>query len=108
MYILFEYANGGNPYTTTTEKGLFNMIKKYQLDTIGKDHYKVTGRNRKPKGLTTYNYIKQILRDFIIEWQLFFNEYSFFQSELIEWANFFETYGKKYGMMKELHKNGII
>lgn len=108
MYILFEYGNGGNPYITTKETGLFNMIKKYELETVGKDHYRIIGRNRKPQTMTTYNHIKEVLRSFIIEWSLLFSEYSFFQSELIEWACFFETYGKKYGLTKELKENGIL
>lgn len=108
MYILFEYSNGGNPYIATKETGLFNMIKKYELETVGKDRYRIIGRNRKPQTMTTYNHIKEVLRSFIIEWSLLFSEYSFFQSELIEWAGFFETYGKKYGLTKELKENGLI
>ncbi len=108
MNIIIEFENGGSPYTVTTNKGLFDIIKKYQIDVITIEHYTITGRNRKPAGMTTYNFIKETLRAFIIEWSLLFNEYTCFWSDVMEWGNFFEEYGNKYGLTKELKENGII
>lgn len=108
MYSHFEFKNGGNPYITFKNKGLFDMIKTYNIEIIGKQFYRVSDRRKKPKNISNYEFIKGVLRDFIIECSLLFSEYSFFQSELIEWACFFETYGKKYGLTKELKENGLI
>lgn len=108
MYSHFTFANGGNPYITFNNKGLFDMIKKYEIEITGKQMYHVLGRRKKPENISNYEFIKGVLRNFIIDFSLMFSEYTCFYSELVEYQNFFETYGYKYGLTKELKENGIL
>lgn len=42
------------------------------------------------------------------QWQADFANFNYSYSELAEWQNFFEEYGKKYGLIKEFKENAII
>lgn len=114
MYIHFTFEDGSNPYISTSDKKLLEMIRNYYTEQTGKNCYHVTGRfdcrfehgNGKP--YTAYEHNKEILRNFAIDWQYNFCEYDWLTSELIEWGEFFREYGKRYGLLREFKENGII
>lgn len=108
MIICFEFSNGGKPHFTTSNKALFNMIKTYDIEMTSNKSFLVTGRRKKPDTITNYDFVKSILKGFILDFALMFNEYTAFSSDLKTWSNFFNTYGSKYGLKKELAQNGVI
>ena len=106
MYINFTYKNGSNPYITTTNSNLFNMLCKYDLEQVGSASFYVLGRRGKFK--KTYQTKRAILRDFAINWQYDFSNLLYSWGNLADWGAFFEEYGKKYGLLREFRENGII
>ena len=106
MYIHFRFENGSNPFIAFRNSTLFGMITRYDVKQEFETGFIVTswrGNYRR-----TYQNIRQIIQDFAIAWQMDFCKWHYTQKELIDWANFFETYGKKYGLLREFRENGII
>ena len=104
MWVHFEFESGSNPYIAKTDDALWDMICKYDVEQRENFFYVVNGeRNCK----RTYENCKAILRDFAIEWQNRFDKMTYFQSDLINWGGFFETYGKRFGLLREFRENGI-
>ena len=106
MYIHFSYKDGSNPYTSASNKNLFRMICKYHLTQDGDTFYTVTEKRKPYK--KTYAALREVLRDFAVDWQLSFDRMTYYQSTLCDYADFFEEYGKKYGLLREFRENGIV
>lgn len=61
---------------------------------------------------------KEEARDYAIEWQYWFSEQNpigghyteqkLYQSDLVEWSEYFTKLGRKFGLLKEYKENGII
>ena len=47
-------------------------------------------------------------REQAIDWQQWISEQSLSYGELLEWAGYFETLGKKFNLTDEFKENGII
>lgn len=105
MYIHFRYKNGSNPYITKTNEYFFKMICKYHLERDFDTGFTVIEKREPYK--KTYKALQAILRDFAIQWQYDFPRFAYSWSELNEWDSFFTEYGKKYGLLREFHENGI-
>ena len=56
----------------------------------------------------TYLERKNKVRNSAIEWQIKFSESEHYMSECAYWAEHFRKLGKRYGLLKEFRKNGII
>ena len=115
MYVHFEYNNGSNPYIAFRENALFFQIVNYNLTITGITPHGVPMIEATPRRdyvamreTLSYNDCKEALRDFAIEWQHAYSDYSASYSELAEWGAFFEEYGRKYGLLRELRENGIL
>ena len=106
FYTHFTYYHGGNPYVAFNNKALFDMICKYHLEQVGDTFYHVYAERKPYK--KTYAALREILRDFAIDWQLSFSRFIYYQNTLIDYQSFFEDYGKKYGLLREFRENGII
>ena len=104
MYNHFQFKDGSNPYITKTLEEFWRILKKYNVEQIG-DRFFLVHEERSRKN--DYQTTKQILKDFAIEWSLFFNEYTSSYSDLIFYQTFFTTYGKRYGLLKEFKENAI-
>lgn len=105
MYTQFIYKNGSNPYIAKTGGELFRMLKKYDIENIGENTYFINGERETPP--RSYNEIKEIIKDFAIEWSLNFCEYRYSWGELSYYQDFFETYGRRYGLLNEFRENAI-
>lgn len=55
----------------------------------------------------TYQEKKEKVRQKAIEWQLDFSNHNYSYLELMEWGDYFYKLGKRYGLLKEFHENGI-
>lgn len=57
----------------------------------------------------TYSERKMSLRDIALQFQDLFSVYGVDMSyeELSTWCDFFNRYGKRYGLLNEFHENGI-
>lgn len=106
MFIHFTFKDGSNPYIAVTEKTLFKCVLNWDLEFIGEESFLVLG-HKKPYR-KTYSAIKNILRDFAIEWQYDFADRNYSWGEIGFWESFFEDYGEKYGLLHEFKENGIV
>jgi len=108
MFTQFIYKSGSNPYITTTNKRLFAMICKYDVEQFDDISFNVCGLRKWKNNRRSYEDKKEVLRAFAIDWQRFFENTSYSWSQLADWQNFFEEYGKKYGLLTEFRENAII
>ena len=108
MFTQFIYKSGSNPYITTTNSRLFQMICKYYVEQFDNNSFVVCGLREWNGNRKSYEGKKEVLRAFAVEWQRFFNETSYTWGELAKWGAFFEEYGKKYGLLTEFRENAII
>lgn len=105
MYIHFRFSNGSNPFIAFRQSTLWDMITRYETEQEFETGFIVT--NYRGKYPRNYKNLRDILQGFAIQWQSDFNNYHYTQKELIDWSNFFEKYGKKYGLLREFRENGI-
>lgn len=105
MYVHFEYKNGGNPYIATTDKGLLNMILKYDVTQTWEKGFVVEGE--RPAYKRSYRSVQEILRSFAIEWQYRFGYMRYSWSDIADWQGFFEEMGRRYGLIREFRENCI-
>lgn len=56
----------------------------------------------------TYQEKKADVREKAINFQIVFSECDFSYSEIIEYQDYFQKQGKRYGLLKEFRENGII
>ena len=103
MYVHFTFKEG-NPFITTANNTLFIMICNNCLEQVGANFYNVTNKRF---GVKSYTDKKNQLRDFAREWQANFPDFNYSEWELIGWQEFFEEYGRKYGLLAEFRENGI-
>lgn len=54
-----------------------------------------------------YQKRKEQIREQAIEWQHGFCNQNYYMSELYEWQCHFAKLGKRYGLLREFHENGI-
>lgn len=112
MYTHFSFADGSNPYIATTNKGLFGMICKYILTQTAGESFIVDGPAafwtvHTGKKISEYKKKQTALQEFAIDWQRNFDRFSYSWAELDNWQQFFEEYGKKYGLLREFRENAI-
>lgn len=55
----------------------------------------------------TYQERKEEIRNEAIEWQYDFSNHNYSYYELMEFGEYFYKLGKRYGLLKEFHENGI-
>ena len=103
-YINFDFCNGSNNYITFDTVAFWKMIQKYHVIQVSENVFHVTGRRSHVFG---YNDKKDLLREFAIDWQCMFSSLCYSWEDLAFWCDFFETYGKKYGLLYEFHENCI-
>ncbi len=111
MYTTFIFKDGSNPYITKTNKELFKMLTKNYCEQIGTNTFEVLAPAQTltvKKGCTTYKITQDVVRNLANEYQYSFNNLNYSYYDLIGWQNFFEEYGKRYGLIKEFKENGII
>ena len=101
----FTYADGCNNYIAKTQDELRRMLFKYEYEQTGERNFHIIGRAKKP---TTYAEKQNAFRDIAIKWQNDFYKWCYTWQDVAEYGEFFETYGKRYGLLKEFRENGII
>lgn len=107
----FHFEDGSNPYGVWGNRldEFFRMIVKYQPEMVDENTFKcgkpVTYLSVKP--ITDYERNKTALREFAIEWQYRVAELNLSYGELAWYEDFFRQYGKRYGLLREFHENGI-
>lgn len=55
----------------------------------------------------TYQQGKERARERAIKWQHDFQNQAYGYKDLSEWADTFQRLGKRYGLLREFHENGI-
>lgn len=103
MYTQFIFKEG-NPYITTANRTLFDMICNYFVKQVDSNTFKITNRCF---GVASYESKKNQLQWFAREWEDNFPNFNYTEWELIGWKDFFEEYGRKYGLLTEFRANGI-
>lgn len=108
MYVHFEFSDGSNPYITTTNKRLFEMLRKYYVVQLSENSFFVQGVrewNGKPQYNRENN--KLLLQAMAQQWQADFANFNYSYGKLAEWQAFFEEYGRKFGLLREFRENAI-
>lgn len=57
--------------------------------------------------MKTYAERKAEIRDEAIQWQAEYADHNYSYGELAYWADYFETMGRRYGLLEEFRENGI-
>lgn len=57
--------------------------------------------------MKTYAVRKAEVREEAIDWQLDFENHDYSWGELADWQTYFETLGRRYGLLTEFRENGI-
>ena len=57
--------------------------------------------------MNKYEEYKEKYRQEAIEWQLDCNNHNYSYGELAYYYDYFTKYGKRYGLLREFHENGI-
>ena len=57
--------------------------------------------------MSNYQEMKEKAREEAIEWQLDFDGHCYSWGELAYFQDYFETLGRRYGLLKEFRENGI-
>lgn len=105
----FHFDNGSNPYGVRDDRPdkFFAMVLGWQPEIIDNDTFqchKETEAYYKPQN---YQFKKDALRAFAIEYSGKVGDMTQSWEDCAWWSNFFEKYGKKYGLLREFHENGI-
>lgn len=112
MYIHFTFKDGSNPYIAKTNKAFFNIISKYYVYQTETNEFYVDSKAQiltvTGKKLSSREKNKESLRDFAIQWQYDFANFNYSYSDLAMYTDFFNEYGKKYGLIREFRENGIL
>lgn len=107
MLVRFEHTNGANPYIATSNKKMFEMFCNYYTTQLNSNCFVVNGL-KQWNGKRTRQGYKELVRAIALDWQGDFSQHHYSYCDIADWVNFFEEYGKKYGLLKEFRKNGII
>ena len=105
MWTHFEFWNGSNPYISKTDADRKWMFNHYECEQTSENGFYVHGENMNK--CKTYNDWKDFFTTLAINWQNTWDRFNYSMDELNDWHNFFYTYGKKYGLLKEYKENGI-
>ena len=88
----YNEIDGGIYSTSVKFPGMFKVLYNIPLSVNGK----------------TYEEKKEDLRNKAIEYQNSWYDYcGFSYGEIATISEFFEKYGKRYGLLREFHENGI-
>ena len=101
----FVFDDGSNPYISMTNKAFFWMIRHYDTEQIGEHSFRVHGV--RPKCRYTREHNREVVRNFAIDWQGDFGRFNYSWGDLADWQDFFDEYGRKYGLLTEFHVEGI-
>lgn len=105
MFMHFDFCDGSNPYIATAPRTFWKMLNNYDVEQVGPYSFRVN--KPRPEHKCNYEYGKALLRDFAIEWQYNFSELDYSYGEMAIYNDFFATFGKRYGLLREFRENGI-
>ena len=106
----FHFENGSNPYGVWGDRmdEFFRMIIAWQPRMTDANSFECPKEPTRAYSETVdYQFRKSALRDFAIEWQRAVGDISMSYDELAWYEEFFTKYGKRYGLLREFHENGI-
>ena len=104
MWLHYMFKDGSNPYISTTNDKAFNVLSRSSFDFYAPNMVTVYQMHAAPKG---YQERKEAVRNIAIRWAQSFADFDISYFTLAEWENFFEKYGRKYGLLREFRENGI-
>lgn len=109
MWIDISFSNGSNPYICFTNEKFFEFVKNYSLEMVGTSSFIAHECQflTIKKTVSSYEKAKTALRDFAVEFSNKQGDFSMSWGDRCEWSAFFETYGKKYGLLREFRENAI-
>lgn len=106
----FEFKDGSNPYGVwdNRQDEFFRMVTAWYVDIVDNNNFVCYEPTRAYYERQNYKFYKEALRDFAIMWQKEQERLSISYEQLAWYQTFFETYGKRYGLLREFRENGII
>jgi len=105
----FYFDDGSNPYGILGSRQdlFFKMVVSWQPEMKNNDHFICHTPTKAYHEPVDYKFKKEALCEFAKEWQRVQSDIESSYEDLMWWGNFFEKYGKKYGLLTEFHENGI-
>ena len=106
----FYFEDGANPYGVWGDRmdEFFRMIVAWRPEMIDANTFKCPKEPTKAYYCgTDYQFKKSALREFAIEWQGAIANFDMSYEDVAWYGEFFETYGKRYGLLTEFRENGI-
>ena len=105
----FHFDNGSNPYGVYDDRDdkFFKMILAWQPDMIDNNTFQCHEPTPAYYTSQNYNFKKNALRTFAIEYQSKASCISSSWEDVAWFSNFFEKYGRRYGLLTEFRENGI-
>lgn len=103
LWTVFE--GEGNPWISKTHEDMLRVLCKCNVTQESAITFHVDGLRE--KRATSYADRKAVAREFAIDWQNGFGEFTYSWHDLAGWYEFFEWAGRKYGLLREFRENGI-
>ena len=107
----FHFKDGSNPYGVYGDRQdeFFRMVVAWQPEMQDTNTF-VCPKEPTPAyyRAVDYKFKKEALREFAIEWQRAQADCVMSWGDVAWYNDFFETYGRKYGLLREFKENGII
>lgn len=110
IYLLVKTNEGEK--LVTEFKEVWQMVKEGFITLEGTDGGIIANNLGKiqvlsVRRLTQKEKEKHLLRSFATEYQIAFADAVMTLNEIVMWQNFFEKYGRRYGLLREFRENGI-
>lgn len=103
--VKFTFEDNDNFFIAVSNKDLFEVLINYDIEQVEETHFHI--RKKESRHNMDYQSLKDLLRDFAIEWQLNTDRFNYTYDNLVLYQGFFKEYGKKYGLLREFEENGI-
>lgn len=106
----FEFKDGSNPYGVwdNRQDEFFKMVTAWNIRIRNNNNFICYEPTQAYYRTQNYNFYKEALRNFAIQWQGAQADLTISYEELAWYQTFFETYGKRYGLLREFRENGIL
>lgn len=110
MWRSIEFTDCSNDYISKNNDNFARMLWLYDLEPLRPVLHGQTipdfRATQRPRRLTAYADRKEALRDFAVDWSYMRGKYSESWSDVADWGDFFETYGRRYGLLSEFRSEG--
>lgn len=109
MWRHLEFDNCSNPYISMNDDNFMRWAFNWDLELVQLGPVPCYRVHEVTKPARTYWQCKAVVEQLAIDWQYNVGNsgYQLSYDEFAEWADFFEDYGRRYGLLREFRENAI-